>query len=188
MHDYLTLVQPWEPGDSTEAARTRVFSLHLRRYASAIDPARAGEFACLRCPDWVNVIALTARREVVLIEQFRFGLGQVTLEIPGGIADDGELPAETCRRELREETGYDGDPVEMIGSVSANPAIQDNRVHTGLVRNARPLVRPSLDAHEEIGVRLVPLDDIPDLIRAGIIHHAFVVAAFHMLHLRGEGP
>jgi 8-oxo-dGTP pyrophosphatase MutT (NUDIX family) len=184
--DYRQLVEPWACGPMSEVAKTRIFTLNSRQCRSATHPERGGDFSVLTCPEWVNVIALTDDGRVVFVEQFRFGTAEITLEIPGGVVDGTEQPAETCRRELMEESGFAGTPVRMIGRIAANPAMQTNHVHTGLVTRAKR-VRESLqlDEHEEIAVRLVPVSDVPSLIRRGVIDHSFVVAAFHFLHLDG---
>ena len=44
----------------------------------------------LESVDWVNVVALDEERRSVMIRQFRFGVGYVTLETPGGMVDPGE--------------------------------------------------------------------------------------------------
>lgn len=178
-HDYLTLVQPWEMGAAKTLARTRVFDLKERHGKSPTTVGKEGDFVFLDAVDWVNVIALTPDEQVVMIEQYRHGLGEVTLEVPGGMVDPGESPAETCRRELAEESGYIGSAVEIIGCVSPNPAIQNNRCHTGLVCDATLCERVQFDSHEEIAVRLVDLQEVPNLIRTGVIHHALVMCAFH---------
>src|SRR5690349_8914182 len=58
------------------------------------------------CPDWVNILALTAEDELVLVRQFRAGVNALPLELAGGLVDAGETPAAAAERELHEETGY----------------------------------------------------------------------------------
>lgn len=140
----------------------------------------------LRGNDWVNVVALTPRREVVLIEQYRHGIDEVTLEIPGGLINQEERPEVGGVRELREETGYGSGMVERLGTVHPNPAFQSNICHSILVRDAVKVGEPELDHGEDIAVHLVPLTEINNLIRHGRITHSLVIVAFHWMHLRGE--
>lgn len=175
---YLSLVPEWRQDQDEPLAETRIFTLRQLRAASPQAPGRPGRFVYLDSPDWVNVVALTPPGEVVLIEQYRHGLGRVTLEIPGGMVDAGEEPLAAGVRELREETGFAGGAAEVVGKVSPNPAIQNNWCHTVVVREAEAVARQALEAHEEIALRLEPVERVPDLIREGWIHHALVVAAF----------
>jgi ADP-ribose pyrophosphatase len=167
-------VKPWTVESRTLVDDHRIFRLHRDRARSTARPEQAGDFVVLAVPDWVNVVALTPDEQVVVIEQYRHGTRSITLEIPGGMVDPGETMVAAGLRELAEETGYAGDSVELIGVVEPNPAFQDN---------ARPVGAQDLDPNEEIAVRLVPLADIPGLIRSGAITHALVVAAFHHLTL-----
>src|SRR5205823_12094302 len=90
-----------------------------------------------------------------------------------------EAPAAGGARELLEETGYAGDEVVTIGAVHPNPAFLSNTCHTILVRNARLVGEQALDSGEDIAVHLIPVADIPAMIRAGRITHALVIAAFY---------
>ncbi|MEM9557369.1 MAG: NUDIX hydrolase [Acidobacteriota bacterium] len=145
---------------------------------------RASWYKVLEVPVWVNVVALTPEREVVLIEQYRHGIDELTLEIPGGMVDAGEDPAAAATRELREETGFTGAEPELLGSVHPNPAIQDNCCHTYLIRDARRTASMELDDGEHIRVVTHRLDDVPALIRDGVITHSLVVCGFTWLWLR----
>jgi len=184
-------IRPWHAEPARDLYKTRILTLKSQRFTSATSPERGGDFTIIQCPDWVNTIALTPDRHIVMVEQFRYGTNQVTLEIPGGVVEPGEEPARTCERELLEETGYapapGSSPIRMIGRVSANPALNTNWVHTGLLTDVRREREDlNLDEHEEIAVHLVPLTEIPGLIRSDVIHHSLIVAAFHALHLCGE--
>lgn len=176
-------IAPWKSDPPETLAETRLFTLLRRRAFSPNDPERSGLFLVLDSPDWVNVVAVTDDERVLLIEQFRHGTEEITLEIPGGTVDPGEDPLTAGLRELREETGYGGGASKMIGVVAPNPALLNNRCHTVLARDVEYQGAPQFDGLEEIRTRLVPLAEIPELIRSGAITHALVVAAFHYLHL-----
>lgn len=169
-------IQPWETGEPERLLETRVFDVYRREARSRQDPTLCGEFVYLDVPDWVNVVAVTASDELVLIEQYRHGLDEVVLEIPGGIIDPGEDPIAAGRRELVEETGFRAGEGELIGCTTPNPAVQNNRLWTVLFERVDARVAAEPDEHEEIGVRMVPLERLRDLIQEGAIHHSLVVA------------
>lgn len=138
------------------------------------------DFFVLDGPDWVNVVAVTAAREIVLVRQYRHGTASETLEIPGGAVDAGDAsPLDGARRELREETGYASDDWSLLGWVEPNPAIQSNRCHTYLARNAVRVGEPIPDGGEDLRLVLRPVEAIGDLVRSGEIRHSLVLAAFH---------
>jgi 8-oxo-dGTP pyrophosphatase MutT (NUDIX family) len=134
--------------------------------------------------DWVNVIALTAKDEIILINQFRHGINQITLEIPGGCIDPGETPAATALRELKEETGFCGPKAELLGVVHANPAMQSMKAYTFLVRDAVKTCPQKLESGEDIEVIIKPFEEAFKLIETGHITHALVVAAFGLYRMK----
>ena len=169
--------KPWPLVSSRLDRSFRIFDLRTNRSVSP----RTGEeydFIILESAPWVNVIALTDREEVVLIRQYRHGTQEVTLEIPGGLAEAADEPLAAGKRELLEETGYRGEEWIDLGYIHPNPAIQNNRCHTFLALGAKPAGAQSLDDKEDIAVVLKPLAEIPRLIREGAITHALVVCAF----------
>lgn len=179
-------VGPWETLEKSETEDHGVFGFQ-RIVRRSPRTGRAAEYQVLHVPGWANVVALTPADEVVLVEQYRHGIDAITLEIPGGVLDPGEDPAAAAVRELREETGYTGDPPQLLGSVHPNPAIQNNVCTTWLIDNARRTSETAFDDGEDIAVVTVPRRQIPELLRAGRITHSLVVAAFHWLDLRTDG-
>ena len=155
---------------------TRIFQVTTQ---TARNPrnGRERDFVVLDSPDWVNVVALTPRQEVVLIRQYRFGTGEVALEIPGGLIDPGDTPQGAAVRELMEETGYAPGRVSLLGRLRPNPAFLNNTLYTYLVEDAVRAGEPRLDPGEDIGVELFPAADIPGLVASGRINHALVLNA-----------
>jgi arsenate reductase len=135
-------------------------------------------FTVIDSADWVNVVALTAEGEFVLVRQFRHGADAFTLEIPGGMIDPGEAPEDAAARELLEETGYAGSAPEFLGVVSPNPAIQTNACHTYLIRNCRRVAEPAPDPGEDLAVETLAVDRLRVALRDGHISHALVIVAF----------
>ncbi len=113
-----------------------------------------------------------------MIRQWRHGIREVTLEIPGGVVEPDDTPCDAARRELAEETGYAADEMIPLGFVYPNPAIQDNRCYTFLARNAVLQGGQELDDKEDIQIVQYPLSEIPRLIGEGTISHSLIIAAF----------
>jgi 8-oxo-dGTP pyrophosphatase MutT (NUDIX family) len=134
-------------------------------------------FYRLEAPEWINVIALTPENEVLLVEQYRVGVDETTLEIPGGMVDPGEGPLKAAQRELLEETGYRSDHWVEMGKTSANPAIQTNYTHLYLAKECKKIQEPENDGNEDILVHSLPMNKFLKLVKNGTIHHAIVLAA-----------
>lgn len=138
---------------------------------------RKKEFYLFDFPDWVNIIALTPRREILLIRQFRYGSHRMEIEIPGGMINDNEQPIAAGCRELLEETGYAGQNARVIGKVCPNPAIQRNYCHTVLVEDVVKITDPSFDDMEDIECILRPEREVLQMISTGGIDHGLVLNA-----------
>ncbi len=179
------MIKPWECIGSQPGPFFRVFSI---RTDTTISPRTGAthEFHIIETRDWVNIIPLTADRRVVMVRQYRHGSKTVTLEVPGGLLDPGDTPEGGAARELLEETGYQAEEVIKIGVSNPNPAIFNNRCYTFVARNVMKRHDPMPDSTEDIEVVLIPLADIPDLIRKGEIDHAIVISAFYWYFLQAQ--
>jgi ADP-ribose pyrophosphatase len=172
----------WTLLGSRDVSDQKIFRLRHDRYR--FEPSGVErDFVVLDTPSWVNVVPVTTDGTVVLIRQYRHGIQDVTLEIPGGMIDDGESPEAAAARELQEETGYVAEWLRPLARLLPNPAIQNNWCHLFVAEGCRDTGETNLDAFERIDVLERPLADIPGLIQSGEIVHCMVVAAFALLGL-----
>jgi len=135
--------------------------------------------------DWVNVIAITPDEEIVMTQQYRHAIGQVVMEIPGGVIDSRDTsPQMAAERELLEETGYKGSSIISLGTTIPNPALQNNLIHSFLVRDAVKVQEQQLDEAEDIEIELMKIQDIPSYVKSGKLNHVFSISAIYLaLHV-----
>jgi ADP-ribose pyrophosphatase len=181
------IIRPWKKQGSRSVGDFRIFQLRADRVISPRTGAEH-EMYVIETVDWVNIVALTPDDRLVMVEQYRHGSDTVELEIPGGMIDsDDPSPLEAGLRELREETGYEGQRAHIIGRVFPNPAIQANTCYTVLVHHCHLRHAIQLDHGEDLATRLVPVADIPQLVAAGRIQHSLVVVALYYFDLWRRG-
>ena len=172
----------WNIKSQEDIGNFKIFGV---KKLNAISPRTGKElpFFVLDCDDWVNIIPITQKREVIMIKQYRFGTSKIELEIPGGIIEKNEDPMEAAKRELVEETGYEGKKFTYLGHVDPNPAFQRNKCHITLIEDCFYSCEQNLDPGEDIEVTKIKLDNINSLIKEGTIRHSLVICAFNLLNL-----
>jgi ADP-ribose pyrophosphatase len=135
------------------------------------------------------VFALTSDERVVLVRQYKHGIGSGVLELPAGAIDEGETPVHCARRELAEETGFVGEPPEpeFVRSFVTDPTNSDSRLHLFFARNVRRTTEQNLDATEDIAVEFATLEELGRYVRDGTIEVSSHVACIYvMLELLGS--
>jgi 8-oxo-dGTP pyrophosphatase MutT (NUDIX family) len=181
------MIRPWQKVGSRQLGNFGVFSVRSDRKISP-RTQQEHDFFVIESVDWVNVVALTSDQQLVMVEQYRHASNTVELEIPGGMIDakDGS-PEMAGRRELREETGYEGEPARVIGQILPNPAIMSNNCFTVLIENCRCAHPVEFDRGEDLITRLVPVSEISRLVAGGRIRHSLVAVALYHFELRQRG-
>ena len=129
-------------------------------------------------PPWVNVVAMTPERRLVVVRQYRFGIGAVTTEVPGGLVDPGENHGDAAVRELREETGYTTTKWTYLGASEPNPAVYNTLLHHWLAEDALATHPLGLDEHMT--------RTQPHVLQVAAVDHGLLVSLRHAMreHLR----
>ncbi|MBL0405072.1 NUDIX hydrolase [Microvirga aerilata] len=177
---------PWRVKGSRHIHRDRWISVRADDCVTA-NGIDVSPFYVLEYPDVVLVLAITTGNQVVLVRQYRHGLGAVTTELPGGIIDASDPdPIAAAARELVEETGYVSDDLRVVGRLSAGAASRTNLFHVVLALNVKPEAAPKPDPTEAIDVELVDCAKAVRMGQAGELIQAHDVAAL-LLGLSAAG-
>ena len=131
----------------------------------------------LEAPDWVNIVAVTPEKKVVVVKQFRFGVAKTTIEIPAGIVEEGETSERTAIRELKEETGYVADHWKYLGWFESNPAFLNNVCHFWLALDVVKTHSQQLEWGEDISIAELSLEEVREEIERGNIRNSLTVLA-----------
>lgn len=130
------------------------------------------DYYVLEYNNWVNAVALTEDNKVLMVKQYRHAAGIVSLELPGGVIEEGELPEQALQRELLEETGYQFDNFELLCTIYANPSTANNHTYCYLSKGGKKVQEQALDDQEEIIVETFTIAEVKQLLAENKIAQA----------------
>ncbi len=145
----------------------------------------ATPYYSVQLANYISIVAITGRRDIVLVKQFRPAIERVTLELPSGCLEVNELPLECARRELLEETGYQAGEIEELGWLVPDTGRLANRLGCYFAEDVT-LADPPVACEEGIELVLCPLEELNEWILAGRIDHALHLAVIHLAMLRNR--
>jgi len=150
----------------------RIYSGHLlglREDTVKLTTGRISRREICEHPGAVVIAALTAKKEIVLIRQFRKPAERVLLEVPAGLFHKGESLKQAALRELSEEAGYSAGKIEPVFSAYTSPGYSTEIIHYFL---AEKLIKTAqhYEEDEQIEVELVPVEKAFKMVKAGRIN------------------
>jgi ADP-ribose pyrophosphatase len=145
----------------------------------------AQRYFVVRPRDYVSIVALTTDQRLVLVRQYRPAVERMTLELPSGLVDAGELPEVSARRELLEETGYVAERFEHIGTLIPDSGRYENRLWCYAARDVR---RSSAMVEVEAGLEavLVDVSRLAHMLETSEFDHALHLAALMLAVASGH--
>ena len=100
-------------------------------------------------PGAVAIIAENSEKKLVLVQQYRYPVGEVLLEIPAGKLDPGETPESCARREMFEETGYEAGKIALLTKYYTTAGFSNEIIYLYKAEDLTYQAAPSGDPHEE---------------------------------------
>lgn len=122
------------------------------------------------------IVPITDNGEILAVRQYRYALGEVTLEIPAGKLDPAESPETCALRELAEETGMTAERLISLGKIYTSVGFCDEVIHMYAAIGLRPH-ELSPDEDEFLTLTAIPTGKFREMILAGEITDAKTVAA-----------
>jgi ADP-ribose pyrophosphatase len=117
----------------------------------------------------VGMVAVTAAKELLLVEQHRSPVASPVIELPAGLVGD-EVPnedlADATRRELEEETGYTAEHVSILSRVPSSAGLTDEVVTLVRASGLRLVGSGGGVEDESIAVHRVPLTEVSEWLAA----------------------
>lgn len=125
------------------------------------------DFYRIQSPDFVTIVPLTARGDLVFVRGYKHGVRRETLSVPAGLMDPGETPLAAAQRELLEETGYTAPTWESLGSFVVDGNRGNGTMHAFLARAAHCVTTPKDDDTEELQVECLSRAQAVQALRDG---------------------
>ena len=133
--------------------------------------------------DYISIVALTPGGKIPIVRQYRPALEAYSWELPAGLLDPGESPADACRRELLEETGLTARTIHFLGENSPCTGRLDNRIHSFFVEAGDRI--KGFKPEAGITVKLVSPAEVGRLITGGGFDSQLHLGALLLAELRG---
>ena len=133
----------------------------------------------------VGMLAVTDRKSVLLVRQYRYAVHEATLEICAGLVEKGEDPAQAAEREMQEELNVKAKNLYRIGDFYASPGFCTELFTLFLADGLEESSLPQ-DEDENVSVVEISFDDIPNMIKNGKIRDSKTFAALSWLMAKEE--
>lgn len=142
----------------------------------------------LEYTNWACVFPITKDGKIILVRQYRYALGQWSIELPGGIMDAHETePVVAARRELLEETGHSCGELVQVAAIAPNPATQNNLMYCFVAKDCELTHEQSFDENEELEVVLATMEEVKTLLREQkIVQSLHTACMMYALQYLGE--
>ena len=148
----------------------------------------------VRTPAVVVILCDVARKQLVMVEQFRIGAAMSDLEDSpwmlewvAGICDENEVPLQTCYREVMEETGLTlADDPELLFSYYPSPGGSNELIHLYFAACDVAEIdgyRGQVGEYEDLKVHVISVASAMEALQTGRINNAAMIIGLQWLKI-----
>ncbi len=124
-----------------------------------------GEYGLIKHPGAALAVPFIDKKQVIILRQYRFAVSRYLLEFPAGTLEINESPLNSIKREIKEETGYEAEKWDELGTLVPAPGYADEEIFLFLARNLKKLENiPQGDLDEDIEVLILSPSQLDNLI------------------------
>jgi len=142
--------------------------LHVRKDEVELPNGHKSTREWIKHPGASSVIPLLPDNQIILVKQYRYPMGCVTLEVPAGKLDGDEDPIICAERELSEETGYTAEKIWKLTTIATTVGFSNEIIHLYAATNLTP-GKQHPDEDEFINTVKIPLTAAVQMVETGKI-------------------
>lgn len=127
---------------------------------------------CVNPGEAAVVLPIDENDNVVFVRQLREAIGEMSLELPAGMVDEGEEPIATAKRELEEETGLIANEIKHLLSVYPSSGYTSERIHIFYAKDFTNGTQKFDDNENIESIERIPLKKCLELVKENYFKHA----------------
>lgn len=142
---------------------------------SRFEIRRKNQWEFINHPGATVILPLLDEKNVIMIRNERYAVGELLWELPAGTLEPKEHPQQTAARELIEETGYEAGQIDYLTWFYTTPGFCNERMFAYTAKDLK-YVGQNLDESEKISVEIITWVKILQMIQKGDIRDAKSIA------------
>jgi ADP-ribose pyrophosphatase len=168
-------LKPWRTLSSIVKFKNPWWTYKVDKYI--LPNGNEGEYHYVYTGGSVFIIPVLDDGRLLMVRQYRYLNSRFSLEFPGGGVMEGENPDEIARKELIEETGYDGE-LEKVGIFNPFCGVTNEYCHVYIARNLKPSSDEKHDDSEEFEVHYLSIAEFEEKIHTNEIFSGMSMASW----------
>ncbi|MDD5769740.1 MAG: NUDIX hydrolase [Candidatus Gracilibacteria bacterium] len=129
------------------------------------------------------ILPITKHGEIVYIKEFRVGIENYVYSFPVGVLENGLSLEENARKELREETGFEGGKLEYLGETIVEN--YEDIILKYFFINDCEFGKQNLENGEDIEVFTCSIEEFEEMIKSGKINCPLALSCYTFAKLKG---